>query len=77
MKNAITTTLDSAWIQYLSEEAKKQHTNRNTIIENALKLYQSVHLAQQIQEGLMDRQDEYRSFAKEFEIAQKLTLKKS
>jgi len=77
MKYPITTTLGSAAYHFLVAQAKKQKVNRNTIIEEALKIYKKMLLKQQVEEGLKDRQEEYREMAAEFEEVQSEALLKN
>lgn len=66
MNYTITTNLDSWVYLFLDEQAKKTKKTKKSIIEEALKLYQKYQLKSQIEAGLSQRYDEYKSLNGEF-----------
>ncbi len=70
MKHPLTTTLSDMAYQFLVSQAKEEKVNKNAILEKALKLYKKMELKRQVEEGLKERQDEYRQIASEFAEAQ-------
>ncbi len=70
MKHPFTTTLNTWAIEFLKSQAKKEKTDRNDVLEAALKMYKKAKLKREVEEGLADRQDEYREITNEFASAQ-------
>ncbi len=66
MNYTITTNLNSSSYLFLDEQAKKTKKTKKSIIEEALKLYQKYQLKSQIEAGLSERYDEYKSLNNEF-----------
>lgn len=75
MKTPLTTTLDQSLLDFLNQEAKKEQVNRNTILEKALKLYRNLKLEIAVQEGLKNREEEYKSLAKNCLVLQRYALR--
>lgn len=76
MKNTFTTTLDSTLFRFLSEEASRQETPRNRVLEEALKMYRKAKLKKEVEEGLKERQKEYKKTSSEFLAAQRKVWRK-
>lgn len=75
MNYTITTNLDSWVYLFLDEQAKKTKKTKKSIIEEALKLYQKYQLKSQIEAGLSQRYDEYKSLNGEFSETQFSSIK--
>lgn len=70
MNYTITTTLWQASYDFLQQEAKRRKTTKKNILEESLKIYEKIIMAEQIREWLAERYWEYKELSTDFSNVQ-------
>lgn len=66
MNYTLTTNLSPDTYKFLDEESKNSWRTKKAILEDALKIYEKMIMAAQIEQGLRDRYAEYKEINNEF-----------